>query len=66
MLIAFSFSAICETLSGLSPYDDTFTLTAKPSPCLIRCLSTWTITAPDHSPVTVVIVVVAEPSSGFG
>jgi hypothetical protein len=66
MLIAFSFSAICKTLSSLSPYDDTFTLMAEPSPCLIRCLSTWTIAASDRSTVAVVVVVVVGPSPGFG
>jgi hypothetical protein len=66
MLIAFSLSAICKTLSGLSPYNDMFTLTAEPSPCLIRCLSTWTIAASDHSTIAVMVIITTGPSPGFG
>jgi hypothetical protein len=45
----------------LRPIDDTFMLTAEPSPCLIRCLSTWAIAASDHSTVVIIVVVVGPP-----
>ncbi len=49
----------------LRPIDNTFMLMAEPSPCLIRCLSTWAIAASDRSTV-VIVVIVAGPPHGFG